>query len=419
MTPTGDTNGVGRLRLGTVEVWSQMATPLIPVTVTSGAQGRLRRAGEAGCFLLVKPAGLRAPYDEVVVSRVRQGVDDANAAVDTGTTMGVFTAATGKGVAVAALRDTSSPDTSSQWLTALAGALETRGLPGTISDTGTWGPGLDPIARANFGRRFPTAFVAYQVDSYPARAKPLRGWQVDSSTTRTVSEQLQFWAESRPLEESWVGLTFGNVRIQTSDIATFFESTSAICSSFKILDAVNHDRGTCRRSSLAQFGQLVSQVVDPDADWRSLLDAQIEVITTNPHSIDVALIKNVGGIALAWSDVNIRDKHAHPTTRDPIDYDANRHLWDEYVIDAAGVQLLTSKHLEHAVDLSDWRVENVSTDRYLVSAKSLDRWYADTVPDPDTISKARQDFGDMILTWDAILAKPGPYTVTDPAIVGR
>jgi hypothetical protein len=49
----------------------------------------------------------------------------------------------------------------------------------------------------------------------------------------------------------------------------------------------------------------------------------------------------------------------------------------------------------------------------------LEPWYAEVAANEATIAKARADFGEMILTWDAILANPGPYTVTSAGIVGR
>lgn len=77
------------------------------------------------------------------------------------------------------------------------------------------------------------------------------------------------------------------------------------------------------------------------------------------------------------------------------------------------------KHLQHARDLSDWTIEEVAPDRFLLSASDLEPWYAGTAAPPEIVEKARADFGDMILTWDTILANPGPYTSTHPSVVGR
>ncbi len=55
----------------------------------------------------------------------------------------------------------------------------------------------------------------------------------------------------------------------------------------------------------------------------------------------------------------------------------------------------------------------------LVKATDLAPWYAHLTAPREVIEQARDDFGDMILTWDTILAEPGPYSVTEGTIVGR
>jgi hypothetical protein len=169
-----------------------------------------------------------------------------------------------------------------------------------------------------------------------------------------------------------------------------------------------------------QLGQCVTQTVTPDQPWQDAVADQTALLLTDPAATDVGLIKPAGIGANGWDLLDFQwREHVHRTVRLPLDYDRNRHLWDEYVIDAAGVQLLTGKHLGHAHDLGDWTVDEVAPDRYLVRAKHLDPWYAGMVADPATVARARADFGDMILTWDAILAKPGPYSITEGIIVGR
>ena len=81
----------------------------------------------------------------------------------------------------------------------------------------------------------------------------------------------------------------------------------------------------------------------------------------------------------------------------------------------------TSSHRDTspARDLSDWEIEQVAPDRFLVATKNLAAWFSGLAADKEAVERARYDTGDMILSWDAILASPGPYTVTDPSVVGR
>jgi hypothetical protein len=108
--------------------------------------------------------------------------------------------------------------------------------------------------------------------------------------------------------------------------------------------------------------------------------------------------------------------------RQEMDYSNNRHLWDEYLIDAHGVQVLTSRHLEHAADLTDWLVEQIAPDRFLVSTRDLQPWFhhiGPTRPAPELLHQARADFGSMILDWNTIKARPGPWTNIGSNVFGR
>jgi hypothetical protein len=44
-----------------------------------------------------------------------------------------------------------------------------------------------------------------------------------------------------------------------------------------------------------------------------------------------------------------------------------------------------------------------------VKAKDLQLWYANIDPEPETLAKARADFGGMILTPEIIAKNPPPW----------
>jgi hypothetical protein len=148
-----------------------------------------------------------------------------------------------------------------------------------------------------------------------------------------------------------------------------------------------------------------------------LVEEMTQALLVDPEAADVGMVKNAGAQRTStWSDVETR---RHKPVRMVTDYKNSRHLWGRHVIDAHGINLLTDEHLAAARDLSTWKVEQVSGHRHLVSAHDLEPWYAHNAPDPQTLARARVDFGDMILSWDTILANPGPYTNSDTAIIGR
>lgn len=90
-------------------------------------------------------------------------------------------------------------------------------------------------------------------------------------------------------------------------------------------------------------------------------------------------------------------------------------LWSEYVPDAHGIQVINDAQLAKAHDLSGWHVETVASGHHLVKARNLTAWFpgeartgtpgpvppgVDPMPPPETLAKARRDFGEMIITDD-------------------
>ncbi len=311
-------------------------------------------------------------------------------------------------------------DTGPTWLASFEAALVAEGIPWPPRVSRAW-KAKEAKAGEPFRspRRFPTAFIGYRLCNYRPLRDPLRDWQVDTDTTDRLTVAHCNWLNALEPAQTWA-----QYKLPIADeAAADYLRTTALLTPFSVLvRRYAHDGAEMRAITLSQLGQCITQTVMPHGSWREMLEDQVARLLVEPEATDVALIKNVGASVVGWDALDVQDPVwglKHRTVRLPLDYDQNRHLWDEYVIDAAGVQLLTGKHLAHAHDLSDWNVEQVAFDRYLVSAKDLEPWYADVVAEPATIEKARSDFGDMILTWDAILANPGPYSVTDSIIVGR
>jgi hypothetical protein len=86
-----------------------------------------------------------------------------------------------------------------------------------------------------------------------------------------------------------------------------------------------------------------------------------------------------------------------PNGISPTLYVQRRDWWPSRVLDAHGLQVLTAEHLDRASSLTDWDTRKVD-DRYVVSARDLDPWFAEDESDPEVLSRARADFGQMIIT---------------------
>jgi hypothetical protein len=119
------------------------------------------------------------------------------------------------------------------------------------------------------------------------------------------------------------------------------------------------------------------------------------VTAVNSH-IDYACVRT-GHRGLTWDTVN-SDLPSPPTNGASSLLTAR-----EYVPDAYGVQVVSSRHLERARDLSTWTIKDLGTDRFLLAAADLRPWLIPDVPPDDVLTRARADFGDMIATEDYLI----------------
>lgn len=109
--------------------------------------------------------------------------------------------------------------------------------------------------------------------------------------------------------------------------------------------------------------------------------------------LDHAFAEVRTGLSAGWSHA----PHLPATGLQSSGYLQRRAIRPHRVFDAHGLQILTAHHLERATSLTDWRTTQIG-DRYLVEARDLDAWYAEDDHDAEVLARARDDFGDMIIT---------------------
>jgi hypothetical protein len=160
--------------------------------------------------------------------------------------------------------------------------------------------------------------------------------------------------------------------------------------------------------NLNRQGQACYTVLDDTVPWQERLEQVAAAMVALPEDTDLAFVQYSSAYTISWMELQV-GRPPLPYVREP-DIRYNRHLNSRYTPDAHGLQLLTDAHLKHANDLSDWVIDPLGGGRHLVQAKDLQPWYARGDPDPDTLAKARADFGQMILTKQTIADNPFPRT---------
>jgi hypothetical protein len=144
--------------------------------------------------------------------------------------------------------------------------------------------------------------------------------------------------------------------------------------------------------------------------WPESVDRVRQFLIDHDLSLELGMIRYRRGLTEAWPDVDYSQPRP-PVSRAEIAW--NPHMFDRYVPDASGAQILTDAHLERANDLSGWNIGQLGPGRHLVEAPDLADWFENEEPTSDVVKAARADFGDMILTPQAVIDDPDGWLPND------
>jgi hypothetical protein len=309
------------------------------------------------------------------------------------------------------------PDDLKAWLQKFAAALENRELTGEITlSPQAWAPWFEE--RTRWPR--PVAIVGYRLDepwgwveTPKGECMPPHRWRVGPETTDMLVRHACTWGDV-PDSEIYLRQGMSVVRAtapQLPDALTY----GIVHEHYSSVLSVRAEPLRGASVSFAHSEQVIYLLEDPALDAQAEIDALIGAMTLRPELVDLAVIAFVGAIPSDWT--SLEGSGLHYPERQGGHWERVRHLWNRYVPDAHAVQLLTTAHLEHASDLSDWNITEVAPDRYLVQARDLTPWIDPAnyqnmldrrLPAPEVLVKARADFGGMITTSKTLKANPPP-----------
>jgi hypothetical protein len=157
-----------------------------------------------------------------------------------------------------------------------------------------------------------------------------------------------------------------------------------------------------RRADLGPWGQVTCQVADHEPDWRARVEHLRAPLLQFADRLDVAFVRTSAYPVSSWDDLaGAVPVLPHVTEAKVRRY---RRLWDQYVPDAHGIQILTTAHLSRLGPLPAWDVRPLAGGGHLVQARDLEPWFAAAEPDPQVVAAARVDFAGALLTPEAISA---------------
>lgn len=361
----------------------------------------------------------RAEYEEIwlqfrcreagVLADVEAAVEVANTTVDEAGWGGeVFAQAVSESEAgPVALMSRAGPEEGVwAWFEAFAAHLQDCGRTGKVTAAPQvylpdWLSGATPLPPQ------PTAYLSYTRVDLPGLNEQQRRarWNLEPAVTREITDAAVGWARFRPADV-YLSRDLHQIRTRNPDVSAPL-ADGVIKFGMAGVIYVDTPHRALVSAMFASPSETVYQRMHPEQPSIPRVAALREILTALPEHTDVGFIKHAYFPASSWQNLSnalppmphIRESHLR----------YNPHLTTEFVPDAHGIQLLTPHHLDRARSLDDWTVTELPGDRYLVEAADLDAWYAQPEPDPEVLAAARADFGDMILTPEAVSSNPPPW----------
>lgn len=292
------------------------------------------------------------------------------------------------------------------WFTAFAHHLETLGKSGRV----TAAPEIF-FPEWLSGGKVPeqlTGFVSYQTNDLALldAEEERRTWHVTEYLTSQVADAATAWGRFEGADV-YLLRNIHQIRTTNPDVGPAL-ATAATKFAMARVAYLRSEQRRLKWTSLSPLGRCCYGIMDDTMTWQDRLTQVTKALTAFPQETDLAFIRYGRALNLSWGDL--------AGLKPPLPYIEeyhvryNRHLNGRYVPDAHGIQLLTDAHLNNANNLTDWNITKLGAGKHLVQATDLEPWYATATPDPDTLAKARADFGNMILTKETITNNPPPWS---------
>jgi hypothetical protein len=297
---------------------------------------------------------------------------------------------------VAYVQECDSNEALDAWLTGLGASLQEQGWSGKVREIRT---DATPYDRPGNHVEALGAGVVLPIDPSVLDARLVAGgsnqsWLVDPDTTRhALGPAVEFVLRSPGELYALHGLT--QFRIDPVDAANLVANAIAVGPPVALTRVAQG--GDLARLYLGHLGHVHYEARNQAGGWPAEVSALSTQLRAHADHAEYGLIRRIWSVAVGWDGLVDLHPPRPPSVRGSYAW-FTRHLESSRVPDAYGHQLLTDEHLNHAHDLSRWRIEKISTRLYEVIAREPEAWFANGEPSSGVIDRARADFGDMILT---------------------
>jgi hypothetical protein len=353
-----------------------------------------RRSDYEDLWLLVQSSDPESPSPEEVVAASDVATQAAyRAPLDDGT-IGADALGLDSGTALYLTR-TGTIENFQYWLDVFASQLGDRGVTGAVKAAKN---SLPPRWLNELGASQLTLFVAYSGTprfEWPPPAEDGIPWTVSEESTSRIVDIASSWTVALG---GRVQVSLGSFMLEGTDRRNQRAVSSVLAQTLphrrhgRIIASDEVGRRV-RTSNFSALGLSAFCYVDESLSAPARLHKLLAIARETPELIDYAMVR--------YAPVNTTSWRSMSANAPGLDvkrgwYHLRRGDLDRAVPDAHAIQVLTSAHLEKAHDLSGWLMEDLGSDRYLVSARELAPWFRSETAEPDVVAAARSDFGDMI-----------------------
>lgn len=278
------------------------------------------------------------------------------------------------------------------WFDLFAQQLTERGWSGDVRAARvTWAPGWS-TDREEVGRAI-GAFLRFTPHESPSHDTNQPGLDLSEENLAALAGVVDEWNATRTAARTYLIRGDFSGPAPTRNLGTAL-TKAALRNGLSSVMWVDRRTRTTACVSATSGAQAYFSVASATEGWRDRLQTVTgALVRFGPH-LEVGMIRITKPIGNSWRAV--RGIPPEP----PGDIAATDDLWlaREYVLDVYGTQVLTGTHLERTRDLSSWNITELGNDRHLVSHPDPEAWYAHDTPNSAILARARQDFGDLIIT---------------------
>ncbi|WP_460754789.1 hypothetical protein [Myceligenerans cantabricum] len=283
------------------------------------------------------------------------------------------------------------------WLTRYAQRLTDQGWTGQIR--GTHNP--QPPAWSNQPEQIGHALGALlRLNPHPGSGTFPYGSDVAAEDHAALIDVADLVDARSPAPLAYIGRgIFRSPAPQTHRGAAWIDAAAR--APFTSLTWINELTLSVARARLTPGARASITLASATEPWRARLDVLTQILTLLGPRLEYGVTRTCHPLS-GPSEAPPAVRSGENVSTEDLDIARN------YVLDAAGIQVLTGTHLAKTRDLSAWTLTDLGNDRHLVQHPDPEAWYANELPDPGVQAAARHDFGDLILTEETFKALRPP-----------